>query len=123
MGLASSLDRPENARRGEIWYAKLDPTQGSEINKERPCVIISSDKIRYKDVRLAVPLTEEKKYEAIWHVKINPSIKNGLDKPSVADVLQSRCVSVKRFTRKIGTVTADQLEDIVAALKIVTEAE
>lgn len=26
---------------GDIWLAHLDPTQGSEINKTRPCVVIS----------------------------------------------------------------------------------
>ncbi len=28
-------------RRGEIWLVNLDPTVGSEIQKSRPCVIIS----------------------------------------------------------------------------------
>jgi mRNA interferase MazF len=28
-------------KRGEIWLAALDPTQGSEIQKTRPCVIVS----------------------------------------------------------------------------------
>lgn len=27
--------------RGEVWLAALDPTVGSEIQKTRPCVIIS----------------------------------------------------------------------------------
>ena len=28
-------------KRGEIWLVNLDPTVGSEIQKSRPCVIIS----------------------------------------------------------------------------------
>ena len=28
-------------RRGEIWLAALDPTLGSEIQKTRPCVVVS----------------------------------------------------------------------------------
>jgi len=28
---------------GEIWLAQLDPTVGSEIQKTRPCVVISPD--------------------------------------------------------------------------------
>ena len=28
---------------GEIWLANLDPTVGSEIQKTRPCVVISPD--------------------------------------------------------------------------------
>ena len=28
---------------GEIWLAQLDPTVGSEIQKTRPCVVVSPD--------------------------------------------------------------------------------
>ena len=28
-------------RRGEIWLAALDPTIGAEIQKTRPCVVVS----------------------------------------------------------------------------------
>ena len=28
-------------QRGEIWLAALDPTLGSEIQKTRPCVVVS----------------------------------------------------------------------------------
>ena len=30
---------------GEIWLAQLDPTVGSEIQKTRPCVVISPDEM------------------------------------------------------------------------------
>ena len=30
---------------GDIWLAQLDPTLGSEIQKTRPCVVISPDEI------------------------------------------------------------------------------
>jgi len=32
-------------KRGEIWLAALDPTIGSEIQKTRPCLIISPAEI------------------------------------------------------------------------------
>ena len=28
---------------GEVWLANLDPTVGSEIQKTRPCVVVSPD--------------------------------------------------------------------------------
>jgi len=28
-------------RRGEIWLVALDPTKGSDVQKTRPCVIVS----------------------------------------------------------------------------------
>ncbi len=30
---------------GEIWLAQLDPTVGGEIQKTRPCVVISPDEM------------------------------------------------------------------------------
>jgi len=30
-------------RRGEIYYAELGPTIGSEINKRRPVLVVSND--------------------------------------------------------------------------------
>jgi mRNA interferase MazF len=32
-------------RRGEIWLVTLDPTAGSEIQKTRPCLVISPAEI------------------------------------------------------------------------------
>ncbi len=30
---------------GDIWLAQLDPTVGSEIQKTRPCVVVSPDEM------------------------------------------------------------------------------
>jgi mRNA interferase MazF len=30
---------------GDIWLAQLDPTVGSEIQKTRPCIVISPDEM------------------------------------------------------------------------------
>ena len=30
-------------KRYEIWYDRLEPVEGSEIGKTRPCVIVSLD--------------------------------------------------------------------------------
>ena len=32
-------------QRFEVWLINLDPTQGSEINKTRPCVVLSPDEM------------------------------------------------------------------------------
>ena len=32
-------------KRGDIWLADLDPTIGSEIQKTRPCLIVSPPEI------------------------------------------------------------------------------
>ncbi|NLO65193.1 MAG: type II toxin-antitoxin system PemK/MazF family toxin [Firmicutes bacterium] len=49
---------------------------------------------------------------------LTPNDENGLDKRSVVDVFHIRSVSTERFKRKIGVVTAEQLDDIAAAIAI-----
>jgi mRNA interferase MazF len=44
--------------RGEVWLINLDPTVGSEIQKTRPCVVISPPEINENlPVLLVAPLT------------------------------------------------------------------
>lgn len=57
--------------------------------------------------------------QQIWMVKLSPAKMNGLSKDSAVDVFQVKSVSIKRFDAKIGNVTADELDDIVAAVALV----
>jgi mRNA interferase MazF len=41
----------------EIWMLDLRPTEGSEIEKIRPCIIVSDDQIGILPLRVIVPLT------------------------------------------------------------------
>ena len=121
MALISSTKSSEEARRGEIWKVNFDPTIGSEIKNKRPAIVLSINGLAYLPVRLVVPLTDRnKKHDRSWYVSIKPSVKNGLQKDSVADVLQMRCVSTDRLIEQQGSVSAEIMEDIAAALVMVT---
>jgi mRNA interferase MazF len=108
---------------GEIWQVDFNPVKGDEIMKIRPAVVISSDTFRPLKVKIVVPLTswQEKFRDSHWMVKINANGNNGLAHDSAADALQLRCVSYERFTRKLGTVSADEIDEIKAAVAIVSE--
>lgn len=44
--------------RDEIWLVSLDPTQGSEMRKTRPCLVISPDEMnRHLRTVLIAPMT------------------------------------------------------------------
>jgi len=48
--------------RGEIWWVNLDPTQGSEIEKTRPCLVLSHDTLnRLRRTVVVVPLSSAAK--------------------------------------------------------------
>ncbi len=45
-------------KRGDIWLVSLDPTQGSEICKARPCMIISPSEMHdYLRTVIVAPMT------------------------------------------------------------------
>jgi mRNA interferase MazF len=112
-----------NIKRGEIWLVNLDPTIGAEIRKTRPVVVISSDAIGILPIRLVAPITEWKEYftNNIWHVKLDPDPKNGLNKTSAVDTLQLRGVDTKRFLRQLGEIQVQTMGAIVAAIGAVIE--
>jgi mRNA interferase MazF len=49
----------QRVQRFEIWLVQLDPTQGSEIKKTRPCVIISPDEMSSLKTVIIAPLTSK----------------------------------------------------------------
>lgn len=113
-----SLVRP---RRGEVWLARLDPTEGDEMRKSRPVVVVSSDSMGMLAVKIAAPLTTADLAVAAWRVPIRPTSRNGLDRPATVDLLQVRSLAVERFFRRLGLVTDDDMDQIAAALAAVIE--
>lgn len=110
-------------QRGMIVDVNLEPTQGSETGKIRPCVIVTNNVYNARvPVIQVVPITawSEKKVRIMTNVEIVPSRENGLTKKSLADCLQTR--PIDHCARKIhirGTLEADLLLRIDEALKVV----
>lgn len=91
-------------RRGEIRLVNLDPTIGMEMKKTRPALVISSDAMGKLALKLIVPITDWKDNFAgnLWHVRVDPDSKNGLQKTSALDALQVRCVNRRRLVKRLG---------------------
>lgn len=115
----SPSDSPR-PRRGEVWWVCLNPTVGSEIQKTRPCLVVSSEALGGQPVRVIVPLTGWKaKHNGMpWCIRVDPDQANGLKKPSAADALQVRAVSIQaqRFTGLLGRVSVPKLEEVALAI-------
>ena len=107
-------------RRGEVWLVDFDPTVGAEIRKIRPAVVISVDAIGRLPLRMVVPVTDWKPaYTQLpWFVQLPAAPANGLRKDSGADSFQTKSLSVNRFVRRIGQVTAAQADAIAAAVAL-----
>lgn len=118
-----SSTEPLRPRRGEVWIVKLDPTQGAEIQKRRPAVIVSSDAVGKLPIKLVAPITDWKPAFAnnLWLVQIEPDSNNGLSKVSAVDVLQLRGVDTGRLVKRIGSVSAAVMQEIAAVVAAIVE--
>ena len=109
--------------RGMIIDIDLDPVQGSETGKVRPCVVVTNDIYNARvPVIQVVPITawNDKKERIKTNVALIPSEINGLDKKSVADCLQTRPIDYHaRLSQIRGRLNKDDMRLIDQALKAV----
>lgn len=109
--------------RGMVIDINLNPVQGSETGKVRPCVVVTNDIYNARvPVIQVVPITawNEKKARIKTNVTIAPSPINGLDKKSVADCLQTRPIDYRlRLSQVRGKLESDYMNAIDQALKAV----
>ena len=103
----------------EIYWVDLDPTQGAETQKKRPCIILQSDLVNTESrtVIVAPILPHHKNWP--FAVNLTPTQKNGLDKPRHINLKQLRAVDVMRISNKQGTLEKRYLAAIEEALRLV----
>ena len=106
-----------NAARGEIWEVQFNPSEGDEIRKIRPAVVMDVKDAGRMRLHIVVPITGWQTVfgRYFWIVNIQPDVNNGLRKESAADAFQIKSVSTRRFQQKTGLVTAEQLAQITTA--------
>lgn len=112
-------------KKGMIIDVNLNPTQGSETGKVRPCIIVTNDVYNERiPVIQVVPITEwsTKKNRIKTNVELYSSQDNGLSKKSIADCLQTRPIDHRhRMVKVRGTVSHSKIQEINQALRIVFE--
>ncbi len=110
----------DGIQRGDIWTIRFDPSEGDEIQKMRPAVVMTTAGAGKMRLQIVVPVTgwQPQFSRYFWMVRLMPDEENGLSKDSAADAFQVKSLSVNRFQRKLGTVTAGQLYEISAAIAL-----
>ncbi|WP_426232451.1 type II toxin-antitoxin system PemK/MazF family toxin [Pararhizobium sp. DWP3-4] len=102
--------------RGEVWLAALDPTIGSEIQKTRPCLIISPAEIHdHLRTVIVAPMTSGG-HPAGFRV---PVTFQGVNELILLE--QSRALDKKRLVKRLGTVPAAILRQTLRTLRALYE--
>lgn len=106
--------------RGEIWLVDFEPKKGSEIGKVRTALVVSIAAVGKLPLRIVVPITAwNPRFEKYpWFHKLQPTPQNGLSKISGADSFQVKSVSVARFKKRLGSVTANDVEAVVDGISL-----
>jgi mRNA interferase MazF len=101
----------ELVERFDVFLVKLNPTIGSEIQKTRPCLVISPDEINSNlaTVVVAPMTTSGKKYPSRIPVSFD-------DKDGFVTLDQIRSVSKDRLLKKLGTIDIDTGKTVLMAL-------
>ncbi len=103
----------KNIKRYEIYLVALNPTVGSEIQKTRPCIVISPNEMNVLKTVIVAPMTS-KGFNFIFRPKIKFEKKAGL---VLLD--QIRAVDKTRLVKKLGDVddtTSKEISNILVTM-------
>jgi len=107
-------------RRGEVYDARLESTEGSEQGGTRPVIIVSRDAINSSSpVVLAVPCTTYQSGKRVYPTQVLILAPDGgLKRDSIAMADQVRVLSKTRFLRLRGAVSQLVMAHLSQALLI-----
>jgi mRNA interferase MazF len=99
--------------KNEIWMANFSPSRGTEINKIRPCIVISPDLANQALPNIIVaPLTSTiKNYPS----RVNCTFQN---KNGQIVVDQIRTIDKIRLVKKLGTIDDTTSKKVYEMIKI-----
>ena len=86
-------------RRGEVWLVAMDPTVGTEIQKARPCVIISPNEMNGILRRTIVAPITGGSHPAPFRTPVNFR-----QRPGLILLDQIRTVDRQRMIKRLGAV-------------------
>lgn len=106
-------------KRGEIYYAILDPSLGSETAKRRPVLIVSNDINNQVATTITiVPITSNVTKVYPFEVFLQP-LDSGLPKPSKVQAQQIRTISKQRISSSVISILKQPLMQLVdTAIKL-----
>ena len=98
--------------RGEVHLARLDPTQGREIRKTRPCLIISPDELnRHLRTAIVAPMTTGGRAYP-WRIPCRFQQQTGY-----VALDQIRTIDTDRLAKKLGRLAPRTVSSVQRRLQ------
>lgn len=104
-------------KRGDVFYADLNPVVGSEQGGIRPVVIVQNNTgNRFSGTTVVIPISSAKKPDLPVHITLqNISF---LEKDSIIIAEQIRTIDKKRLKKYIGNLDRKTMVQLDKAIKI-----
>ncbi len=110
-------------KRGDIYWADLNPTIGSEISKKRPVLVVSNDKNnQFAAIVTILPITSSIGKIYPFEVFLKASEGN-LKNDSKVKANQIRTIDKQRLESKIGQLSPTKVKEIEQAILIHLDIE
>lgn len=103
-------------KRGDIFYADLNPVVGSEQGGIRPVLVVQNDVgNRHSPTVIVVPISSVRKKNLLVHIQIRCS-----ELPKNSKVLAEQIRTIDRYRLKsyVGSVDFELMEKVEKAMKI-----
>ena len=99
-------------KRFDVYLVNLDPTIGSEIQKTRPCLVISPDEMN-RNIRTVIiaPMTSAQKD---YPTRVSCTFRK---KQGQIVLDQVRTVDKARLVQKLGTIDSKAQLDVISVLQ------
>ena len=96
----------------DIVLVNLDPSQGSEIKKTRPCLVISPDEINFNLSTITIaPMTTKSR---AWPTRLKIRFNN---KTGWAAIDQIRTIDKKRVIKILGRISSYEISECKRIIK------
>ena len=97
----------------DIVLVNLDPSQGSEIKKTRPCLVISPDEINFNLSTITIaPMTTKSR---AWPTRLKVRFNNTT---SWAAIDQIRTIDKKRVIKILGKISSQEIRECKRIIKV-----
>jgi mRNA interferase MazF len=98
-------------RQDEVWLVSLDPTRGAEMQKTRPCLVVSPDEMnRHLQTAIVAPMTTA---ERPYPTRVTVTFQGRRGQVAVD---QLRAVDRQRLLKKLGKISPLAAQAVSSAL-------
>jgi mRNA interferase MazF len=99
--------------RGDVWWVNFEPSIGGEIRKKRPAIIVSNNAAnKFLNRVQVIPITSNTDRLFPSEAYVTVAGKKG---KAMADQLATVCK--QRLTKRIGSISDDEMKMVVEAIK------